>query len=88
MVSIYHGASCFWCAITYEGSFLMLFKSPPTCDKPSECRFEGGNSFTTTLAYTPTQYDRSGNLINPPWENKVVSSWRCVTCGQSWTEEI
>jgi hypothetical protein len=65
----------------------MSFKNPPECDKPTECRIEGGISVTTTLAYFPTLYDRSGELVSAPWEgNKTTTSWHCVTCGKSWSE--
>jgi len=62
-----------------------MFKNPPECDRPTECRFVSLGGATTLLAWHPT-YDRAGNRLGGSDPN--VSTWHysCQTCGKSWTE--
>lgn len=62
-------------------------KHSPECAQPKECRIVGGLTTTTTLAYTPTVYDREGKVISPHIDgNKTTTAWQCIKCGKRWIE--
>ena len=54
----------------------------PSCDK--ECRFMQDGPSTTTMAYYPPVYDKSGNNINPD-RNITSGSIVCVVCNKKWS---
>lgn len=51
----------------------------------ADCRISFHGSMTTTLAFSPSYYDKYGNFIDSPDPNTVTSNYHCNTCGKQWT---
>lgn len=64
------------------GMEVSLLNMTPFC-KRQDCRVESGAGRMTD-AYYPPVYDKAGVNQNPD-RNVITTSYRCQTCGKSWT---
>jgi hypothetical protein len=59
-------------------------RSPPGCDRPTECQFVMDDSWTGG-GYAPSVARRDGTIERGK-NGFFETRWHCTTCGKTWSE--